>query len=300
MHVLDGDSIVQGGTVHCKGSEESCAPACCRTLSPQGVARLALYTTSWALWRCTPKETRDRVNAMRRHLGLNEALLNGALVPETLPSFFMHALVPLTGLVGAGFAANSISDYFQILEQKQMAPPLAWLLAHPVPPVMERQPERPLYLNAHHGDDGPEAAQGRSDHLMSLLARLQNSNRLPTDPALLGADHQRGTDATMSGLAGGLPSQQQDQQPVGPSRTIRLLSHESESMRSVLNHSAMPQDEGQMPADVPLPDTERQHEVDPLLRLLAEEASSQNQDGLPADPAPSHAERQHAADASID
>lgn len=225
---------------------------------------------------------------MRRHLGMSDALLNGALVPETLPSFFMHALVPLTGLVGAGFAANSISDYFQILEQKPMAQPLAWLLAHPVPPV-ERLRERPLYLNTQRGDDGSEAAQARSEYLMSVLAQLQNSERLPADPALRNPDQQHGTDAHISRLAGDSPPRNQNQPPAGPPRPNALLPWESERLMSLINSQA------RVPP-IPVPDAEHQHDEDRLLSLLAEEASSQSRDEQPADPDPSLAEGEPAAE----
>lgn len=223
---------------------------------------------------------------MRKHLGLNEALLNGALVPETLPSFFMHALVPLTGLVGAGFAANSVSDYFQILEQKQVAPPLAWLLAHPMPPVMEPQAERG---HARRDDDGPEAVQGPTDDLLNFLARIHRSRgQLPTDPAPVDADQHR-TDGSMSAALQGPPPQHQDQQPAGPPRPITLLPHDSESLWSLIHNPAMPQAQGQPLADMPLLDAEPQHGMNRLLSFLAGESSSQNQAGLLADP--THAER---------
>ncbi len=133
MHALDGASIVRGGCVHQAGHDETSAPESCRTLSLTGVHRLSWYMAAWALWRSAPQATRDSVNTMRQRMGLNDAVLAGDLIPETLPRFIMHALVAVTRLPGDGFAANSISDYLQILQQTKLPQQLP-------PPEAEHQP----------------------------------------------------------------------------------------------------------------------------------------------------------------
>lgn len=118
VHALDGASIVRGGTVHQSRHDEASAPESCKILSPRSVLQLSWYTLAWALWRSASKTTRETINSMRLDAGLEEAVLDGSFPPETLPRFLMHALVPVLGLSGAGFGANSISDYSQILQQR--------------------------------------------------------------------------------------------------------------------------------------------------------------------------------------